>query len=26
MAADTEREAEALAWSEKLIGDSFEAR
>jgi len=26
MAADTEREAEALAWSEKLISDSFEAR
>ena len=26
MAADTEREQEALSWSEALIGDSFEAR
>ncbi len=26
MAADTERESEAFAWSEALIGDSFEAR
>jgi hypothetical protein len=26
MAADTEREAEALAWSEALIGDGLAAR
>src|ERR1019366_4725314 len=26
MAADTEREAEAQAWSEALIGDAFETR
>lgn len=26
MAADTEREQEALNWSEALIGDGFEAR
>jgi hypothetical protein len=26
MAADTEREAEAMVWSEALIGDGFEAR
>jgi hypothetical protein len=26
MAADKEREAEALAWSEALIGDGFDPR
>ncbi len=26
MASDSEREAEALEWSEALIGDGFEAR